>query len=151
VAAAVFAQSRSDGGHEGYLHNFPPYDAPVGPGYWMPTPPSFLPALQPFWGSNRCLAVSDGTACPPDGHPPFSSDPASAFYTEAIEVYEAVNGLTPEQTQIARFWSDDPGTTSTPSGHSISITTQVLRLESASLARAAESYASVGIEPPRIL
>jgi hypothetical protein len=145
VAAAVFAQSRSDGGHEGYLHDFPPYDAPVGPGYWVPTPPGFLPALQPFWGSNRCLAVSDGAACPPDGHPPFSEDPASGFYAEAIEVYEAVNGLAPEQEQIARFWSDDPGTTQTPPGHSISITTQVLRLEDASLARAAESYARVAI------
>jgi PAP2 superfamily len=115
------------------------------PATGCPTPPGFLPALQPFWGSNRCLAVSDGAACPPDGHPPFSEDPASAFHAEAIEVYEAVNGLTSEQKQIARFWSDDPGTTQTPPGHSISITTQVLRLEGASLARAAESYARVGI------
>jgi hypothetical protein len=145
VAAAVFAHSRSDGGHEGYLNSFPPYDAPVGPGYWVPTPPGFLPALLPFWGSNRCLAVPDGAAFPVDGHPPFSEDPASAFYAEAIEVYEAVNGLTLEQEQIARFWSDDPGTTPTPPGHSISITTQVLRLEDASLARAAESYARVGM------
>jgi hypothetical protein len=145
VAAAVFAYSSRDGGHEGYLHNFPPYDAPVGPGYWVPTPPGFLPGLQPFWGSNRTLGVVDAAACPPDGHPFFSEDTSSAFYAEAIEVYEAVNGLTPEQEQIARFWSDDPGTTSTPPGHSISITTQVLRLEGASLASAAEAYARVGV------
>jgi hypothetical protein len=60
-------------------------------------------------------------------------------------VYDTVNGLTPEQEQIARFWSDDPGSSPTPPGHSISITTQVLRLEGASLARAAESYARVAI------
>src|SRR5918996_89349 len=57
VAAAVFDWSEGDGGHEGYLTNFPPYDAPVGPGYWVPTPPDFLPALQPYWGMNRCLAL----------------------------------------------------------------------------------------------
>ena len=60
-------------------------------------------------------------------------------------MYRAVNELTPEQEAIARFWSDDPGTTPTPSGHSISITTQVLRRERASLAKAAETYARLGM------
>jgi hypothetical protein len=60
-------------------------------------------------------------------------------------VYEAVNRLTPEQESIARFWSDDPGQTPTPPGHSISITTQVLRAADANLATAAEAYARVGM------
>src|ERR687891_708135 len=144
-AAAVFDWSEGDGGQEGYLTNFPPYDAPVGPGYWVPTPPDFLPALQPYWGMNRCLAIQGGAACPPGDHPPFSEDPGSAFHAEAAEVYEAVNNLTPEQEAIARFWSDDPGTTPTPPGHSIAITTQTLRHDEASLVVAAEAYAKVGI------
>jgi hypothetical protein len=38
VADGVFAWSRSDGGHEGYLRNFPAdYIAPAGPGLWVPT------------------------------------------------------------------------------------------------------------------
>jgi membrane-associated phospholipid phosphatase len=48
--------------HEGYLRNFPPYQPPVGPGLWVPTPPGFLPALQPFWGGNGCLALRNGAA-----------------------------------------------------------------------------------------
>jgi hypothetical protein len=136
---------RGDGGHEGHLQNFPPYDAPGGPAYWVPTPPAFLPALQPYWGTNRCFVLPAGDACPPGDHPPFSDDPSSAFFAEAIEVLEAVRDLTPEQETIARFWSDDPGTTSTPPGHSISIATQVLRREDASLATAAETYARVGM------
>jgi hypothetical protein len=40
---------------------------------------------------------------------------------------------TAEQDAIARLWSDDPGVTATPPGHSISVTTQVLRREEASL------------------
>ena len=145
VAKAVFEWSRSDGGHEGYLRNFPPYDAPSGPGYWAPTPPGFLPGLQPHWGQNRCFVLEDGRSCPPEGHPPYSEGPASTFYAEAIEVYEAVRDLTPEQETIARFWSDDPGQTPTPPGHSIAITTQVLRIEGVSLAAAAEAYLRVGI------
>jgi hypothetical protein len=53
--------------------------------------------------------------------------------------------LTPEQDTIARFWSDDPGQTATPPGHSISIATQMLRTEDSSLATAAEAYAKVGL------
>jgi hypothetical protein len=145
VAAAIFDASTTDGGREGEQRNFPPYDPPVGPGRWEPTPPDFLPALQPHWGGNRCLAIPGGAACPPGDHPAFSEDTRSAFHAEAVEAYEAVNNLTAEQEAIARFWSDDPGTTPTPPGHSLSIATQVLRHERSSLAAAAETYAKVGI------
>ena len=146
VVAVVAEWSKGDGGHEGYLRNFPlSYEPPVGPGLWVPTPPGFLGALQPFWGRNRCLAIAGGTVCPPGDHPAYSEDPRSRFHAEAVEVYDAVNGLMPEQEAIAHFWSDDPGATATPPGHSISIATQVLRRENSSLASAAETYAKVGI------
>ena len=145
VAGAMFAWSQSDGGHEGYLRNFPPYTPPIGPGLWVPTPPGFLSALQPYWGQNRCLAIGHGAAVSPGDHPPYSVEPGSAFWREAREVYDTVNSLTAEQEAIARFWSDDPGSTPTPPGHSVSITTQVLRGERATLAEAAETYARVGM------
>jgi hypothetical protein len=66
-------------------------------------------------------------------------------FAEAFEVYTTVNALSDEQRAIARFWSDDPGSTSTPAGHSLSILTQVLRARDASLAEAAEAYAFLGI------
>jgi len=145
VAAAIFDWSRSDGGHEGYLRSFPPYTPPAGPGLWVPTPPGFMPALQPFWGRNRTFAIPDGSAFPPGDHPPYSERPGTPFAAEALEVYRAVNSLTPEQEAIARFWSDDPGATATPPGHSVSIATQVLRRERADLGRAAETYARMGM------
>jgi PAP2 superfamily len=146
IAAAIFDWSTGDGGHEGYLRNFPPsYVPPVGPGMWTPTPPGFLPALQPFWGSNRPCVLATGADCAPPAPTSYSEDPASAFYAEAFEVYETVNALTPEQETIARFWSDDPGITATPPGHSVSMTTQVLRQLDASLGVAAEAYARVGL------
>jgi hypothetical protein len=146
VARAVFELSRGDGGHDGYLGNFPEdYVPPAGPGMWVPTPPAFNSALQPSWGANRCLALADGASCPAGDHTPFSEDPGSAFYAEAVDVYDAVNDLDDEQTAIARFWSDDPGRTATPPGHSISIATQVLRNQNATLITAAETYAKVGI------
>jgi hypothetical protein len=146
VAAAVDAWSRSDGGHEGYLRNFPSdYVPPVGAGRWVPTPPGFLPALQPYWGQNRCMALDSALTCDPGPPVPFSTDEDSAFFVEALEVYETVNGLTPAQREIALFWSDDPGLTATPPGHSVSILGQVLRAQDRSLADAAVAYARLGI------
>jgi hypothetical protein len=145
VAQAVFHWSKSDGGHEGYLRNFPvEYVAPVGPGLWQPTPPGFQAALQPLWGTNRPF-MADPEECMPEPPPAYSTDPSSAFFAEAFEVYQAVNQLMPEQRAIAHFWSDDPGQTATPPGHSISILTQLLSQQGASLATAAETYARLGI------
>jgi PAP2 superfamily len=146
VADSVFAWSRTDGGHEGYLRNFPAdYVAPAGPGLWVPTPPAFQSALQPAWGRNRCFAIASGEACPSGPPTRYSEDRGSDFYAEAVEVYRAVNERTPEQEAIAQFWADDPGVTATPPGHSISIATQVLRRERASLMLAAETYAKVAM------
>ena len=49
------------------------------------------------------------------------------------------------QLEIALFWSDDPGTTATPPGHSASILTQTLRSQNSSLATAAVGYARLGL------
>jgi hypothetical protein len=146
IAAAVIEWSKTDGGHEGYLRNFPSdYIPPEGPGLWVPTPPGFLPALQPYWGSNRCMALPSAAACDPGPPPAFSTDDGSAFLAQAREVYDTVNQITPEQEAIALFWADDPGGTPTPPGHSVSILTQVLRARDATLADAAEAYARLGI------
>ena len=146
VAATIGDWAASDGGHEGYLRNFPEsYAPPTGAGAWEPTPPGFLRGLQPTWGSNRPMLAGIAQMAP--GAPPlsYSTDPQSAFYGQAHEVYETVNSLTPQQLEIARFWSEDPGATATPAGHSVSILTQILRARGASLELAAEAYAKLGI------
>jgi hypothetical protein len=145
VAAHVFDWSTTDGGHEAFLRNFPPYTAPSGPGLWVPTPPGFLPALQPYWGANRPFVLPSGAACSPGPPPAYSEEIGSQFYTEAKECYEAAGSLTAEQDAIARFWSDDPGQTASPPGHSISILAQVATLLDLRLAGATEAYAKVGL------
>jgi hypothetical protein len=101
--------------------------------------------MQPTWGGNRCFAIPTAAACPQAGPTVYSEQTSSSFHAEAIEVYEAVNALSVEQSAVAWFWSDDPAATATPPGHLISITTQVLRAEGPSLMAAAETYAKVGI------
>jgi hypothetical protein len=143
VARHIFEWSRTDGGHEGFARNTPPYVPPQGPGLWVPTPPARASALQPFWGANRPFLIGGGCAAGPPLA--YSEDPASPFYAEGRECHDVGRKLTPEQIAIARFWSDDPGTTATPAGHWFSIATQTLRALDAPLDVAAEAYANVGV------
>ena len=89
--------------------------------------------------------MPSGAHCTAGDHPEFSADASSQFYRDAVEVYDTSAGLTAEQIDIARFWSDDPGATATPPGHSISILNQVVEEMGLDLAAAAEAYLKVGI------
>jgi len=140
VAAAIAAWAATDGSA-----NACSFTPPVGPGMWVPTLPAFAPPLLPCWGQVRPFAVDSGAACPPGPPPAYSEDTASACFTEAFEVWETGENLTAEQATIAGFWSDDPGLTSTPPGHWIAITSQLLGEDAARLDLAAEAYARVGI------
>jgi hypothetical protein len=148
VAAGIIAYANTDGQAEGYSTNYPTtYTPPVGPGLWRPTPPAFRSALQPYWGNVRTfLASSVSGSTLPVPAPAFNdTDTASAFYNEMEEVYYTVNGLTTEQRTIAKYWSDDPGATCTPPGHSVSIMKYVLIQEGAKLGTTAEAYARMGM------
>lgn len=142
LAAAIGQWSRSDGYRQlGDCR----YSPPSGPGMWSPTPPDFGPAVEPCWGQLRPFVLSGAGQCAPQVHPRYSEDPASAFYQEAIEVYETVNALTDDQRTIAFYWADLPGETGTPAGHSLSMAAQALERTHASLDLAAEAFARVGI------
>jgi len=146
VGNALLTFANSDGQEECYKSNFPAsYQVPVGEGLWEPTSPSTPIPLQPYWGDVRPFMVGNVDALLPVPPPAYSTDPSSAFYLEAMEVYEAVQNLTPEQKVIAEFWSDDPGNIATPPGHSYSIMMQILTDEGADLARTAVVYAKLGM------
>jgi membrane-associated phospholipid phosphatase len=146
MADAILDWSADDGGHEGYANNFPDsYVAPVGQGLWVATAPKFSVALQPYWGANRPFVLGSGSECPADPPIAYSEEATSRFYYEALEVYLVGRDRTPEQTDIALFWSDDAGRTPTPPGHWVSILNQVLLAENATLDKAAEAYAKLGI------
>jgi hypothetical protein len=146
MAAAIYAWSTSDGGHEGYLTNFAAgYVSPVGVGLWVPTPPAHAQSLQPYWGQNRPFVLTAGDTCPAPEPPDYSEEVGSAFYAEAYEVYQTVSRRDPAEVATALFWADDPGRTATPPGHWVSILGQVLTQEQATLDVAAEGYAKVGL------
>lgn len=146
VAGEILEWSKTDGGVDGNLHNFPSdYVPPAGPGFWIPTPPGYLSALQPYWGNNRPFLSADIEETQPATPPSYSEDQNSACYQRAMEVYNAVNNLSEEQRDIAYFWADDPVTTATPPGHSISILNQLIKENDLPLDQAVTAFAKLGI------
>jgi hypothetical protein len=138
--------SLNDGGHNGQYNNFPSdYNLPMGASFWKPTAPGFLPALQPYWGANRPFLAQNINNTQPIAPPAYSTDVNSIFHQRAMEVYNVVNNITPEQIKIAEYWSDDPVTTATPPGHSISVLNQLLIENNTNLGFGAEAFAKLGI------
>ncbi len=122
------------------------YTPPVGPGLWERTPPNFGSAIEPYWEQVRPFALSPVTACAPPPPVPFSTDPSSAFYAEALATYDAVNALSDVQKETSLYWRDNPdGTTGLPSGHWALIAVGLVRQLGFDLARAAEVMALHGI------
>jgi membrane-associated phospholipid phosphatase len=110
---------------------------PVGPWYWVPTPPGFLPPLLPRWGEVRPWNIADPAALRPPP-PPRPGEPA--FEADLQEVYYVSQTLTPEQRAIALFWADGPGTF-TPPGHWNAIALGLVHAHALDTAAAARVFA----------
>ncbi len=112
---------------------------PVGPEFWVPTPPGFLPPLLPGWGQVEPWNVeTPGALLPPPPPRPGSVQ----FEAEVHEVYDVSQTLTQEQRAIALFWADGAGTF-TPAGHWNAIAVELLETHPLSLRREALLFATL--------
>lgn len=146
IAKVVYEWSRTDGGNNAQLSNFPAtYIVPAGPGFWVPTSAQNIP-LQPYWGNNRVFCHDNGTAvnCMPVNPVPFSASATSPFYQEAMAVYNTSLSLTAQQRDIALYWADGGGTY-TPPGHLVNIAVLLAKQKNYNLAQAAELFVKAGM------
>ncbi|MFM2358881.1 MAG: hypothetical protein RLY16_874 [Bacteroidota bacterium] len=87
-----------------------------GEGYWFPTPPAYIEAVEPKWNTIRPILLDSCNQFPPIVPAPFSKDSTSAFYKMAKDVFDISNNLNTEQLHIASFWDCNPFVVNT-SGH----------------------------------
>ena len=112
-AANIIVVARStDGGEE--AEAYVPKNAP---GEWQPTPPDSAPALLPQWPKVTCFAMTSSSQFRPARMPALTS----AVYAMEFNLTKQLGAKdsaarTAEQTAIAQFWADGPGTVSPP-GH----------------------------------
>jgi hypothetical protein len=97
--------------NDGLLANVP-YNPPVGPGYWLPTPPAYAPhPLTPWLGQMVPFTMTSAAQFLPD------EGPTALNSQQWIEDYNQVKSLgalnstvrTPQQTEIGLFWTEHTG------------------------------------------
>ena len=114
VAAQVVSYSKTDNYNK--LSAKLRYTPVKGDGYWYPTPPSYMEAVEPNWKTVRPMIIDSCNEFMPAQPTAFSKDTNSTFYALAKEVYNISKNPTREQLTIASFWDCNPFVVAT-SGH----------------------------------
>ncbi|WP_013323524.1 CARDB domain-containing protein [Gloeothece verrucosa] len=148
VADQILALRANDGSN-----NNAPYVPPTGDYVWQPDAPDFI-ALSPNWGQVTPWAIPSEEAFAPnglDGTPTHNP----TLYAENIEEVRKIGGRfntdittltrTPDQTQVAHFWSYDRADTFRPYGQLNQIAEEVAVREGTSLAENARLFASLNV------
>ncbi|MCX2740056.1 vanadium-dependent haloperoxidase [Pontibacter anaerobius] len=154
AAKSILAYASEDGYKQtrGYRHT-----VSQAPGHWVPTPPAYMDAVEPFWHKIRPFVIDSCSQFAPVRPAVFSTDKDSDFYKEMMTVYETTVKLTEEQKQIASFWDCNPfvmHTTGhvmyatkkiTPGGHWLGITGIATRKAKADMMETLEAYTRVSV------
>jgi hypothetical protein len=103
VASIILADRANDGSSVDGV-----YTPGVGPGKWIPTPPTFGPAVFAAWGSVTPFAINGSTQFLPGGPPPLTSE----RYTDDFNQVKSLGRFnsttrTPDQTNAALFWMEN--------------------------------------------
>lgn len=140
VGEAVVAARANDGSADTVT-----YTPGTNPGEWIPTPPAFAPAAFPQWPHVTPFGLNSGSQFRPDGPPPLDSNEYATAFNEVKEVGSATSiTRTAEQSEIARFWVNGPGT-ATPPGHWNSIAQIIAEREGNTLEENARLFALLNI------
>ena len=108
-------------------------------------PVNMAGANEPYWGRVRPFLLTTWNECPVADPPPYSTDTASVRYRDARLVYEIGRSLTAEQRAIALYWADNAGETGTPSGHWVSIASEMVSQQKLSAGAAARLFVLTAI------
>ena len=155
VAKAVM--SWADGDQYKETRKLPRYRISRQKGKWIPTPPVYMSAVEPYWSKIRSVTLDSANQFKPPVAPPFSTDSNSNFYRAAYDVYRTVNHETAEQRDIANFWDCNPFAVTmeghlgfatkkiSPGGHWINIVTTVSRQRGMDILSTSAAYTIVSI------
>lgn len=116
------------------------------PGIWNPTNDNGDGGMFPLWGRVRTFAITESQKlC--KAPIPYSNNPKSSFYSEALQVYNTCNAsMSYEEKWIAEFWSDDiVGLTFSPPLRMLAIFNQIIEKERSNLEKSVEGVAKLGI------
>ena len=128
------------------------YTVKTDEGYWVPTPPQYGDAMEPYWMTIRPFLLDSANQFAPPPPPMYNLNKSSLFWKEVMEVYNISKSRTEEEESMAWFWDDNAFVMNvqghvmfankkmTPGGHWLAITKTVLKDEKKSIFESAEAY-----------
>jgi hypothetical protein len=106
VAEEILALAKTDGYIQ--LTALNRYTPREGEGFWYPTPPAYMAAVEPEWKTMRTFFLEKTSEFDPLPMAAFDLSEGSPFQVQLQEVYQVTKGLTETQKLIANFWDCNP-------------------------------------------
>ncbi|MEO6230089.1 MAG: vanadium-dependent haloperoxidase [Ferruginibacter sp.] len=106
ISKQILAYAKKD--HYNQISNLTRYTPVKGEGYWYPTPPGFMAAVEPNFGTVRSFTLDSSACFKPSPPVVFSTEKNSPFYKLLDAVYKERKNHTPEHIAIASFWDCNP-------------------------------------------
>ncbi|MEB2776269.1 vanadium-dependent haloperoxidase [Algoriphagus sp. D3-2-R+10] len=155
VAARVMEVAKKDGYLQ--LSTLTRYTPQSGEGFWYPTPPAYIAAVEPEWKTIKPFFIQNLEEYEPAPMAAFDMSKGSSFHKQLMEVYNTTNELDEERKLIANFWDCNPFKVEfsghmaigvkkiSPGGHWIGITGIAAQKAGLSFAETAYVHALVGL------
>lgn len=124
---------------------------------WQPTPPDYMDAVEPNWGTLRCFVLDSASQFRPQPPALFDTAAKSPYHQEVMKVYETGKAQNKEEIAAARFWDCNPNISVTqghitffqqkisPAGHWIYIAASVCEHENLDRVKTASIISKVAI------
>jgi hypothetical protein len=104
ISKQILAYAKADKYNK--LSNYPRYSPLEKDGCWFPTPPAYMPALEPYFNRVRSFTLDSCSQFKPAPPVAFSSNKNSSFYKLMLLNYK--DTLSEAHKAIASFWDCNP-------------------------------------------
>ena len=107
VSKQILAYAKADGYNK--ISNLPRYTPLDKDGYWYPTPPAYIAAVEPYFKTVRPFTLDSSSQFKPVPPVTYSADKQSVFYRQFLLNNYQENPASPEEHRIiAGFWDCNP-------------------------------------------
>ncbi|THU39187.1 phosphatase PAP2 family protein [Niastella caeni] len=106
ISKKILAYAKADRYNK--ISNYTRYTPVDKEGSWYPTPPAYLPAVEPYFNTVRTFALDSCSQFIPPPPVAFSTGKKTAFYKLLLQNYNDGKPVSEEQRVIAAFWDCNP-------------------------------------------
>ena len=106
IIDSILSYAKRDGYRN--ISNYKRYTPEKGDGFWSPTPPAYMAALEPNFNKVSTFYTDAVGACKPSSPIQFNTNVQSSFYKMMDSVYKESKSLNTEHRAIANFWDCNP-------------------------------------------